>query len=73
MTKVRIKTAYLSEVHAWKSRGLSLKDFRSYKNERCRIEFLKPRLLLSEEMHYKMSAKEAKRKGWKSCIKDKRL
>lgn len=73
MNHVRVKTAYLMDLHAWKARGRSMEAYREFRIFRAKEVARKPKPALSEEIQAAMTFKENKRKGWKSVIKDKRL
>lgn len=73
MKHVRTKTAHLQNVEAWKRSGKTWEQWQAIISARIQEALKKPKSPLSEEIQYAMTAKESKRKGWKSCIKDKRI
>lgn len=73
MNHVRVKTAYLMAVQAWKASGRSMEAYREFTIARAKEIARRPKLSLSEEIQAAMTFKENKRKGWKSVIRDKRL
>lgn len=73
MIWTRTKTAHLQAIQAWKKRGITWEAWQAIVARRIKEQLAKPKAALSEEIQRAMTAKEKKRHGWKSAIKDKRL
>lgn len=73
MKWTRTKTAHLQNIEAWKRSGISWEAWQAIVARRVKEQLARPKPILSEEMQRAMTAKEKKRHGWKSAIKDKRL
>lgn len=70
MKHKKTMTAHLQNMKVWRASG---KDWRAIQDERIRQHLQATRIITAEEIALSMAQKEAKRKGWKSVIRDKRL
>lgn len=73
MNHKRIKTAHYENMQLFKKSGLTWDEWQRRVALRMQEALRERRASLSVEMQRAIAAKEKKRPGWKSSIKDKRL